>query len=137
VTLFLIVIAGWSPPQCMLAGGSRTTHVPAATRNHRIPAGGCRASQDQIRLPDGWRAASVRATRLTGLSRDPLDDQMRRGNLSCYIKNRRTAAHYPPVLSGRPRAPRPGTKIRLPPPGRVLACSQGSLERLERLVRWV
>ena len=26
-------------PQCMIAGGSHTTHVPAATRNHQIPAG--------------------------------------------------------------------------------------------------
>jgi hypothetical protein len=53
-------------------------------------------------------------TRLTGLSRDLLDDQMRRGNMSSCIKSgrRRLITRQRLWLS---RAPRPGEKIWLSP----------------------
>ena len=39
----------------------------------------------RISLPNGWLTRSIEAARLTGLSRDLLYDQMRRGNLP-YVK---------------------------------------------------
>ena len=67
----------------------RVTHHPPHRRDPEPPdpGGECPAREDQIHLPNGWRTASMTPTRLTGLPRDLLDDQMRRGTLSSCIKS--------------------------------------------------
>jgi hypothetical protein len=68
------------------------------------------------------------ATRLTGLSRDLLDDQMRRGNPSS-IKVRQAAAHHPPAppaVPGRRVLPRRSGSRPQGPPGRSRRPDAGS-----------
>ena len=54
-------------------------------RNHQIPASACQASQHRTHPAERLAYSVDEAARLTGLSRDLLYDEMRRGNLP-YVK---------------------------------------------------